>query len=177
MSKRVLLTVALMSSVAHAAPRVLTGLVVERGSNFQSLANERIQIRYDGAVLYERGRPITRKDPKHGTVTVGACDRYTWRLTPKEVEALRIVVDKADVASLRLDYRREGVHDGSQAALLASYTDLVVVSRFDNELPPPYAAVSQYLSVTLLKDAEKKGKKGRCDTASWLFLSPPGDQP
>ena len=170
-----LLVFLLVTSGAQAAPRALTGLLIERGGNPQSIGNERIQIRYDGGVLYERGRAVTRKDPKLGTFTDGVCERYTWAIDEKALEALSAAIENAHVTELKSQYQKRGVHDGSQAGLLVLFPDRVVVSRFDNEFPPAYRALVEYLDGSVLKDAEGKGKKGRCDVATWLFIAPPND--
>lgn len=178
MSKQIAIAFALLLAAppAWAAPGVLTEFVLERGGNLESLQNERILIRYDGRVVYERGRAVTRKDAQYGTVTDGVCERYTWSIETKGLDEFRAVVDNAGLAALKPSYHRPGVEDGSQAGLLAIFTDVAVVSRFDNEFPPAYRAVSEYLTSTVLKDVEKKRTTSRCDFATWLFIRPPNDR-
>ncbi len=159
-----------------AAPSTMVlSLWLERGGNLESLGNERVIVRYDGELVYERGKPFQRKDPKYGTVIDGTCERFQWKLTAAELEALRAVAARADVGSLAPNYRDEGVEDGSQGAIMADMGDRVVVSRFDNEFPPAYRMLWEHLTTNVLAKPEQHGRPTRCDVASWFFIRPPND--
>src|SRR5262252_9176453 len=95
---------------APAAPSTtVLSLWLERGGNLESLGNERVIVRYAGQLVYERGKPFERKDLKYGTVIDGTCERFRWKLTTAELEAVRAVAARAEVGSLAPSYRDEGV--------------------------------------------------------------------
>lgn len=153
-----------------AAPNVQVW--VERGSNHESLANERFVLRSDGTLLIERGKPVVTKDPKYGPVTTSVCERFSWKLTEAQSETLRQAVVDAELTKLNGLYVARDVHDGSQAGVVAVVGEKHVAASFSNSFPPPFVALMKALrdlEATLVRPK----KAARCDTATWFFLAPP----
>lgn len=153
--------------VMAAAPA--SQLWLEHGSNMDSLANERVVLRWDGTLIVERGKPVVKKD-----VTTGTCERFVWKLTPAQVEPLREAIAAAELKKLERSYVDKSMHDGSQAGLIAFVGGEVVTSTFSNSYPPAYGKV-----MTALREIEAKlpkpKKAEKCDVATWLFIHPPSD--
>ncbi len=153
--------------VMAAAPNAQ--LWVEHGSNLESLANERFVLRWDRTLLVERGKPVVKKN-----VTTGTCERFTWKLTDAQVEALSAAVAAAEVTKLSGAYVEKGVHDGSQGGLVAMVGQTPVVATFSNSFPPAYQAVMKALR-ELEATLPKPKKAGKCDVATWFFIRPPNE--
>lgn len=153
--------------VLAAAPNAQ--LWLEHGSNMDSLANERFVLRWDGTLLVERGKPVVKKD-----LTTGTCERFVWKLSAAQLEALRAAIAAAELTKLDRSYVDKGKHDGSQAGLIAFVGEASVVSTFSNSYPPAYGVVVKALrelEATLVKPK----KAAKCDPATWMFIRPPND--